>query len=100
MLGFHRYLLPSINPEYVAVADDDAAEGSTGTHKNGSRGDREGGGDNSRGGPTRQKKSKLTKEEKKARQGSNKGRRFGKMRDDLELCWRVANGEGCEFGEG
>lgn len=42
---------------------------------------------------------KLTKEEKKRRQGSNKGRRFGKMREELELCWRVAIGESCEFGE-
>ena len=40
-----------------------------------------------------------TKKHKKAQRGQNKGRRFGKVRDELELCWRVGNGVLCEFGE-
>jgi hypothetical protein len=31
--------------------------------------------------------------------GANKGRRFGKMRDEVELCWKTAKGETCDFGE-
>ena len=41
---------------------------------------------------------KLTKEQKKAQRGANKGRKFGKVRDELNLCWKVANGSFCEFG--
>ena len=32
------------------------------------------------------------------RRGANKGRRFQKDRDELELCFRVASGKQCEFG--
>ena len=39
------------------------------------------------------------KEEKKKRSGANKGRRFGKMRDEVELCWKIAIGKDCEFGD-
>ncbi|KAG8215942.1 hypothetical protein J3R82DRAFT_7916 [Butyriboletus roseoflavus] len=41
---------------------------------------------------------KLNKQQRKAHRGANKGRRFGKVRDELELCWRVANGTICEYG--
>ncbi|KAI9438244.1 zinc finger dihydrouridine synthase [Lactarius indigo] len=41
---------------------------------------------------------KLSKEEKKAQRGSNKGRRWAKMRDDVELCWRFAGSGKCDFG--
>lgn len=47
----------------------------------------------------RSNRRKFTKEEKKQRSGANKGRRFGKVRDDLELCWKVAVGKTCEYGE-
>ena len=47
----------------------------------------------------RSKRRKLTKEEKKQRTGANKARRYGKVRDELELCWKVAVGKTCEFGE-
>ncbi|KAF9553435.1 FMN-linked oxidoreductase [Agrocybe pediades] len=40
----------------------------------------------------------MTKEQKKARQGQNKARRFGKVKDELDLCWKIANGTVCEFG--
>ncbi|KAG6865606.1 hypothetical protein C0991_001030 [Blastosporella zonata] len=40
----------------------------------------------------------MSKEQKKAQRGANKGRRFGKVRDELDLCWRVANGAVCEYG--
>lgn len=43
---------------------------------------------------------KWSKEEKKKRQGANKGRRFGKTRDTVELCWKIANGSMCDFGDG
>lgn len=77
------------------MPDDDATEGIT------ARSDREedtridGDNRNSRSGPTR---GKLTKEQKKAQRGANKGRRFGKIRDELDLCWRVANDSNCEHG--
>ncbi len=41
---------------------------------------------------------KLTKEEKKAQRGSNKGRRWAKVRDDVDLCWRFAGSGKCDFG--
>ena len=43
-------------------------------------------------------RKKLAREEKKKRRGQNKGRRFQKMRDEVDLCWKVATGETCEFG--
>ncbi|KAI9464008.1 zinc finger dihydrouridine synthase [Lactarius psammicola] len=41
---------------------------------------------------------KLSKEEKKAQRGSNKGRRWGKVRDEVDLCWRFAGSGKCDFG--
>jgi len=41
---------------------------------------------------------KLTKEEKKAQRGSNKGRRWAKVRDGVDLCWRFAGSGKCDFG--
>ncbi|GJE98717.1 zinc finger dihydrouridine synthase [Phanerochaete sordida] len=90
-----------IKPEFIlanaprAVPDDDAAEGST-SHVNGRSADQnpqEDGQTDSRGG-----RKKWSKEERKNKRGANKGRRFQKVRDDLELCWRVAVGKTCEFG--
>jgi hypothetical protein len=43
-------------------------------------------------------RKKLAREEKKKHRGQNKGRRFQKIRDELDLCWKVAAGETCEFG--
>ena len=41
---------------------------------------------------------RLAKEEKKAQRGSNKGRRWAKVRDEVELCWRFAGSGKCDFG--
>ena len=41
---------------------------------------------------------KLSKEEKKALRGSNKGRRWVKVRDEVDLCWRFAGSGQCDFG--
>jgi len=77
------------------VADDDAAEGSTtgnrGQHRD-ARDSRDSRGSGGRGG-------KMTKEQKKAQRGQNKARKFGKVRDDFDLCWKIANGSICEFGD-
>ncbi|KAI6025999.1 hypothetical protein EDC04DRAFT_224897 [Pisolithus marmoratus] len=84
-----EFLLHNIN---LPATDDDAAEGSTSHVGRGpSRLDADG--DSAPGG-----RKKFTKEQKKAQRGANKGRRFGKVRDELELCWRVANGTICEHG--
>lgn len=40
----------------------------------------------------------MSKEEKKAQRGQNRGRRFGKVRDEFDLCWKIANGAVCEHG--
>ncbi|KAG9313681.1 hypothetical protein JVU11DRAFT_6027 [Chiua virens] len=74
------------------VVDDDAAEGSA-SHTGHPRVDPTADGDANPGG-----RKKLTKQQKKAYRGANKGRRFGKVRDELELCWRIANGTVCEHG--
>jgi tRNA-dihydrouridine synthase 3 len=86
-----RFLLSSV---YRPAADDDAAEGSTShagrpVDPSATLPDRE---------PNPGGRKKFSKEQKKAQRGANKGRRFGKVRDELELCWRVANGATCEHG--
>jgi tRNA-dihydrouridine synthase 3 len=43
-------------------------------------------------------KRKLTKDEKKAQRGSNKGRRWAKVRDEVDLCWKYAGSGQCDFG--
>jgi tRNA-dihydrouridine synthase 3 len=73
--------------------DDDASEGTT-SHSRGYARDGESGDARSRGSS----RGKMSKEQKKAHRGQNKGRKFGKVRDELDLCWRVANGSTCEFG--
>ncbi|KAL4247532.1 tRNA-dihydrouridine(47) synthase [NAD(P)(+)] [Abortiporus biennis] len=74
------------------IPDDDAAEGSTG-HANGRNSNFSG-----EGGSTGPQRGKLSKEDRKAKRGANKGRRFQKVRDDFELCWKIASGKDCEFG--
>ncbi|KAH8112384.1 zinc finger dihydrouridine synthase [Phellopilus nigrolimitatus] len=86
-----------ISLEPRAVIDDDSAENATNHVNGGHRGNRED--EDERSGPPPEKRQKLSKEEKKKRSGANKGRRFGKMRDELELCWKVAVGNTCEFGD-
>ncbi|KAI0340341.1 zinc finger dihydrouridine synthase [Trametopsis cervina] len=88
-----EFLLSAAAP---ALPDDDAAEGNT--HPINSR-TTEGEQGDSRDSGGRQKK-KWSKEERKNKRGANKGRRFQKVRDELELCWRVASGKICEFGDG
>ncbi|KAI0694107.1 zinc finger dihydrouridine synthase [Cytidiella melzeri] len=87
-----EFLVSRVAP---AIPDDDAAEGSK-SHVNPSR-PAAGEDDNDNAGG-RQKK-KWSKEDRKNKRGANKGRRFQKVRDDLELCWRIASGKICEFGE-
>ncbi|KDR71559.1 hypothetical protein GALMADRAFT_791101 [Galerina marginata CBS 339.88] len=86
-----EYLI-STKPQYLA--DDDAAEGTTGQRRD-ARDSAPGGDSRDSRGPTR---GKMTKEQKKARQGQNKARKFGKVRDELDLCWKIANGSTCEYG--
>ncbi|KAJ7724789.1 hypothetical protein B0H16DRAFT_1333288, partial [Mycena metata] len=42
-------------------------------------------------------RGKWTEAQKKAQSGMNKGRRFGKVRDEVDLCYRVASGGICDF---
>ncbi|KAF9011796.1 hypothetical protein BDQ17DRAFT_1387388 [Cyathus striatus] len=77
----------------LSVPDDDAAEGTTRE----TRGYTRDGEAEDRPGPV--KKGKWSKDQRKAQRGANKGRRFAKVRDELELCWRFANGEICEYGD-
>ncbi|KZT01621.1 zinc finger dihydrouridine synthase [Laetiporus sulphureus 93-53] len=82
------------------VPDDDAAEGST-NHINGRQNENSNGSaqDAEEGKKlSGAQRRKLSKEERKAKRGANKGRRFQKVRDEVELCWKIANGKTCEFG--
>lgn len=87
-----------IKPEYLIsyttqdLPDDDAAEGST----NASRKSR---GQDEYQRSTGPQRKHMSKEEKKATRGANKGRRFGKTRDEIDLCWKIANESICEYGE-
>ena len=82
---FSRYLL---SPQPRAGPDDDAAEGSTKINQD-PRDSR----DPESSGAQRSKK--FSKEEKKNKRGANKGRRFQRVRDEVELCWKVASGRNC-----
>ncbi|KIK61755.1 hypothetical protein GYMLUDRAFT_42796 [Collybiopsis luxurians FD-317 M1] len=86
-----EYLI-SIDP--LAPPDDDAAEGSGGQS---SRSGRDANGRDQEGwtGPGKKKRSR---EDKKARQGQNKNRHFQKVRDELDICFKIAAGAVCEFG--
>ncbi|KAJ7075562.1 zinc finger dihydrouridine synthase [Mycena belliarum] len=94
-----------VKPEYllpisatVVLDDDDAAEGATGrTRGAGVRGVAGDGLDGD--GEVPPVRTKRTKAQKRAQNGANKGRRFGKVVDGIDLCFHVAAGEGCEFGE-
>ncbi|KAJ7070230.1 zinc finger dihydrouridine synthase [Mycena belliarum] len=95
-----------VKPEFLlpisaaaVLDDDDAAEGATGLSRGtGVHGEREEDALDRDGGaaPAR---TKRTKAQKRAQSGANKGRRFGKVVDGVDLCFRVAAGEGCDFGE-
>ncbi|KAF8142906.1 zinc finger dihydrouridine synthase [Mycena galopus ATCC 62051] len=88
-----EFLLP-VNKTSNSLPDDDAAEGSS-SHVRG-HAPSEGQQDARSSGPAR---GKLTKAQKKAQTGMNKGRRFGKMRDEVDLCYQVAAGGMCDFGD-
>lgn len=45
-------------------------------------------------GAQRKKLAKEAKQAKKER-GANKGRRYAKVREDVEICWKIACGEPC-----
>ncbi|KAI0061146.1 zinc finger dihydrouridine synthase [Artomyces pyxidatus] len=97
-----EYLLP-ISEQRVTEVDDDAAEGSTSNLKRQRDGDDVGdGGEDGRTSKkeklTGAQRRKLAKEEKKKQRGSNKGRRWGKTRDEVDLCWKFASSNSCEFG--
>ncbi|KAG1859955.1 zinc finger dihydrouridine synthase [Suillus tomentosus] len=82
-----------LSPATLPTVDDDAAEGST-AHTGTSRVDAVDTDPRGTGG-----RKKWTKAQKKEKRGANKGRKFGKVHDQLELCWRVANGKICEHGD-
>lgn len=94
--GPRRFLL-SVQPR--DVPDDDAAEGGT-SHVNGRPDAAPGneGRDEQGKRLSGAQRKKLAKEERKNKRGANKGRRFQKVRDELELCFRIASGKQCEFG--
>ncbi|KAH6910679.1 zinc finger dihydrouridine synthase [Coprinopsis sp. MPI-PUGE-AT-0042] len=92
-----------IKPEFLlstkprAAPDDDAAEGATSSHQPG--GSRVGDVEPAKDGAGQPSRRAMQKEQRKAQRGQNKGRKFGKVKDEVDLCWKVANGVVCEFGE-
>jgi tRNA-dihydrouridine synthase 3 len=106
-----RYLLSYRVPE--PVIDDDATECKTNhvadsTTPGGDVRDRRDDNDEDEDGDGRGNKRqrvdesgagrKLTKDEKKARQGQNKGRRFKALKDEVQLCRDFMNTGECPFG--
>ncbi|KAG2130122.1 hypothetical protein BD769DRAFT_1627940 [Suillus cothurnatus] len=82
-----------LSPAALPAVDDDAAEGST-AHTGTSSVNVVDTDARGTGG-----RKKWTKTQKKEKRGANKGRKFGKVHDQLELCLRVANGKICEHGD-
>ncbi|EIN14460.1 zinc finger dihydrouridine synthase [Punctularia strigosozonata HHB-11173 SS5] len=94
-----EYLLP-VRREIVP--DDDLAEGSTNHPTRGASDTTQDQDTEAHGGApqklTGAQRRKIAKEEKRKRQGANKGRRWNKVHDEVNLCWRLAAGQMCEFG--
>ncbi|KAG7094002.1 hypothetical protein E1B28_007631 [Marasmius oreades] len=89
----HRFLVLTSAP--APPPDDDAAEGVTSTKDTVSgQQDEEGGSGKQNAMSNRAKK----RAERKEKRGANKGRKFNKIKDDLDVCWKTANGQLCEFG--
>ncbi|KAI0722135.1 zinc finger dihydrouridine synthase [Fomitopsis betulina] len=87
-----EFLLSSVTS--AIAPDDDAAEGSSRSGRNDdTQGEERGGGKLSGS-----QRKRFAKEERKKHRGANKGRRFARVQDDVELCWKVATGRTCEFG--
>ncbi|EJD52031.1 FMN-linked oxidoreductase [Auricularia subglabra TFB-10046 SS5] len=82
-----------VKAEYIISADpqpaidDDAAEGTTGTHERGNAGDED---------ERPSKRARYNKQDRKKQRGANKGRRFAQVRDELQLCPKVAGGGTCD----
>ncbi|EPS93028.1 hypothetical protein FOMPIDRAFT_1026661 [Fomitopsis schrenkii] len=90
-----EFLVESAVPQIAP--DDDAAEGSS-SHIAG-RKDDEAAQEAERGGKlSGAQRKRLAKEERKKHRGANKGRRFARVQDEVDLCWKVATGRTCEFG--
>jgi tRNA-dihydrouridine synthase 3 len=85
-----------------AAADDDAAEGAT-NHAVAApiaglaAGELGAAAADARDGGGAQRTARGGKRGRKDK-GANKGRRWAKVHDELNLCWRVAAGRACEFG--
>ena len=95
-MNLARRFLLSLQPR--DVPDDDAAEGST-SHVNGRPDAAPASGAEEPGKRlSGAQRKKLAKEERKQKRGANKGRRFQKVRDEVELCHKVASGKQCDFG--
>lgn len=43
-------------------------------------------------------KKKIAREEGRKQKGANKGRKFTKIREEVDVCWKFANGEQCPHG--
>lgn len=97
MISFFGLVLSRYLISYTTqhLPDDDIAEGSSSTTRGNRKRDGQDGYERT-SGPQRKY---MTKEEKKATRGANKNRRFAKTRDEVDLCWRVANGSDCDHGE-
>ena len=101
---FHFRYVISIHDS--TIPDDDAAEGNTnqvtgGRFSSDAKSAEDGNEDLGEGHKrlSGAQRKKIAREEKKKQRGQNKGRRFQKVRDELDLCWRVAAGQLCEFGD-
>ncbi len=95
-----RFLLSALDKLQPQIDDASAEEG---LNPSAAKRKQEGSSNDDHSNPKKTKLSgaarrKLTKEEKKAQRGSNKGRRWAKVRDEVELCWRFAGSGQCDFG--
>jgi len=106
-----RYII-SVKP--TVILDDDSAEASTNQsverveevqpHAGEKREAEEDAGKN--GEPPAKKaklsgaeRKRLAREEKKEKRGANKNRKFGMVKEDLDLCWKLAMGNVCQYGD-
>lgn len=77
--------------------DDDAAEGSV-NHAFQKPATNDGETMGSTIGPERTK-NRWSKQDRKEKRGANKARKFQKVRDETDLCWRMAEGRLCDIGD-
>ncbi|KAG9019423.1 tRNA-dihydrouridine synthase 3 [Tulasnella sp. 427] len=101
-----EFLIGSSNTPVAPAVDDDEAEGAVTTQNDHKRQLQAATGQGEEEAEPAAKKPKLSgaqrkkqaREDKKKNKGMNTNRKFTRTHDEIQLCWKIANGERCPEG--